>query len=131
MWFGISLWWVLLAAVVYFAIGALWYSPVLFAKQWASELGKKMGDMGDAKTSMIVTFLAMLVLVLVEAYFISVTGTHGAMRGAYLGAKIWVGFIATTALVNNTFQGASKKLFAIDQGYHLVGLVVAGFILVH
>jgi hypothetical protein len=127
--FGFSFWWVLLAAVVYFAVGAAWYSPVLFAKQWAKELGKKMGDMGDAKTAMVVTFLCMLVLTMVEAYFIQATSTSGAWRGAYLGAKLWLGFVATTALVNNSFQGASKKLFAIDQGYHLVGMVLVGAIL--
>jgi hypothetical protein len=60
---------------------------------------------------------------------VHVTGTHGAWRGALLGAKLWLGFVATTALVNNSFQSGSKKLFAIDQGYHLVGIVLAGLIL--
>ena len=130
MWFGLSWWQWLLATIVYFGIGALWYSPVLFAKQWAHELGRKSGDMGsDPRTAMVVTFVSMLLLVLVEAYFISATNTQGAWRGAYLGAKLWLGFVATTALVNNVFQSASKKLYAIDQGYHLVGMVLAGAIL--
>ena len=129
--FGNSIWWVLLAVVVYFGVGALWYSPMLFAKQWAHELSKKMGDMGDARTSMIMTFLAMLVLVIIEAYFVNATATTGWWRGFYLGLKLWLGFVATTALVNNTFQGASKKLFAIDQGYHLIGIALAGAILAH
>lgn len=129
MWFGTNWWQVLLAVIVYFAVGSVWYSPVLFAKAWAGELGKKMGDMGDAKTAMLITFGAMVVLVLVEAYIVEATGTTGAWRGAYLGAKLWLGFTATTALINNVFQGSSKKLFAIDQGYHLVGMVLAGLIL--
>lgn len=129
MWFGTNWWQLLLAVIVYFAVGSVWYSPVLFAKVWAQELGKKMGDMGDAQTAMLVTFGAMIVLVLVEAYIVEATGTAGAWRGAYLGAKLWLGFTATTALINNVFQGSSKKLFAIDQGYHLVGMVLAGLIL--
>jgi len=129
MWFGTNWWQLLLAVVVYFVVGSVWYSPALFAKAWARELGKKMGDMGDAQTAMLTTLGAMIVLVIIEAYFVNATGTTGAWRGAYLGAKLWLGFTATTALINNVFQGASKKLFAIDQGYHLVGMVLAGLIL--
>ena len=129
MWFGTNWWQIILAVVVYFAVGSVWYSPALFAKPWAQELGKKMGDMGDAKSAMLATLGAMIVLVLIEAYIVQATGTSTASRGAYLGAKLWLGFTATTALINNVFQGASKKLFAIDQGYHLVGMVLAGVIL--
>jgi hypothetical protein len=129
MLYGTQWWQILLAVIVYFGVGAVWYSPVLFAKPWAHELGKKMGDMGDAKSAMITTFLSMALLVLVESYFVDATGTHGLVQGGYLGLKLWLGFAFTTALVNNSFQGASKKLFAIDQGYHLVGIVLAGAIL--
>jgi hypothetical protein len=130
--FGIAWYWVLLAAVVYFGIGAAWYSPALFGKQWAKELGRKPGDMGaNAGQAMVVTFLTMLVLVMTEAYFVHATGTQGMWRGFYLGVKLWLGFAATTALVNNSFQSSSKKLYAIDQGYHLVGIALAGAILAH
>ncbi len=128
----VSIWWVLLAAVVYFAIGAVWYSPVMFAKQWAAELGRKTGDMGaNAQSAMVITFLCMVVLVFVDAYLVHRTGTFGFMRGAFLGAKIWLGFVATSALVNRSFQNSSIKLYVIDQGYHLVGIVLATGILAH
>jgi hypothetical protein len=131
--FGTSVWWVILAVVVYFGVGALWYSPVLFMKQWQAEIAKtkKSPDMSMAGSAMAITAVAMLVLVVVEAYFVRTTDSDTLLRGAYLGLKLWVGFIATTALINNVFQGGSKKLYAIDQGYHLVGLILAGLILAH
>jgi hypothetical protein len=129
--FGIGWLWVLLAALVYFVLGAVWYSPPLFAKQWAKEVGKKMGDMSNAQQAMLVTGLTMLVLVMVEAYFVHATGVQGAWGGFKLGVKLWFGFAATTALINNSFQGASKRLYAIDQGYHLLGIALAGAILAH
>jgi hypothetical protein len=116
---------------VYFGIGAVWYSPVLFAKQWQAEIKLKKTDMNMAAGPMVVTALAIALLVLVEAYLVHATGTHGLWRGAYLGAKVWLGFVATTALINSMFQNGSKKLYAIDQGYHLVGIVLAGAILAH
>jgi hypothetical protein len=129
MFYDVQWWQLVLAVLAYFGVGAFWYSPALFGKQWVKELGKKPQDMGDPRNAMIVTFLAMVLLVLIEAYFISRTGVSGPLRGAYLGAKLWLGFVATTALINNVFQNGSRKLYAIDQGYHLVGLVLAGAVL--
>jgi hypothetical protein len=131
MFYGISLLWMVLATIVYFGIGAVWYSPVMFAKQWSEEIKRKKVEMSMAPSAMVTTFVCMLVLVAVEAYLVHATGTVGVIRGAYLGFKLWIGFVATTALVNSTFQGGSKRLFAIDQGYHLVGIVLAGAILAH
>jgi hypothetical protein len=129
--FGISIWWIILAVAVYFGVGAVWYSPVLLAKQWLRELGKKTADLQSAQPAMVATLGAIIILVVVEAYFVNVTGTSTWFRGAYLGAKLWLGFAATTALINNAFQNGSKKLYLIDQGYHLIGIVLAGAILAH
>jgi len=130
--FNVSVWWVGLATIVYFALGAIWYSPVLFMKAWQAEIKKKQSEMSMAGSAMLATLLAILVLVCVEAYLINVTNTTGmALRGAYLGFKLWIGFVGTTAIINNVFQNGSKKLYVIDQGYHLLGIVLAGAILAH
>ncbi len=129
--FGISVWWIFLAVAAYFGVGALWYSKTLWAKQWLHELGKKPSELESPQTAMTVTLAAIVILVVIEAYFVQATGTSTWLRGAYLGAKLWLGFAVTTALINNAFQGASKKLLLIDQGYHLVGIVLAGAILAH
>jgi hypothetical protein len=130
MLFGLQWYWLLLAALVYFAVGAAWYSPLLFAKPWMKELPKKP-NMDNATTAMLITFASMVVLVAAEAYIISLTATSGWENGAKLGAVLWAGFTATTALINASFQGTSPRLYAIDQGYHLVGMVLAGAILAH
>jgi hypothetical protein len=62
---------------------------------------------------------------------VSSLGVLGWTAGALLGFKLWLGFVATTALINRVFQGGSMRLYVIDMGYHLVGLVVAGAILAH
>lgn len=131
MFFGISFWWVLLAVIVYFGIGAVWYSPAMFMKSWLEEIKRKKADNNMAMTAMVTTFLSMVLLVSVEAYLVSQTAISGWAAGAYLGFIIWLGFVATTSLVNSSFQGGSTKLYAIDQGYHLVGIVLAGAILAH
>ena len=37
----INLWAVLVSTVAFWALGALWYSPVLFGKRWQKEVGLK------------------------------------------------------------------------------------------
>src|SRR3954449_12654463 len=104
MFFNISWGWIILATVVYFGVGALWYSPVMFAKMWMEEIKLKKNEMTMAAPAMVTTALAELVLVLVAAYLVHATGTHGWLSGARLGLLLWLGFAATTALVNSTFQ---------------------------
>ncbi|MBW4061616.1 DUF1761 domain-containing protein [Candidatus Saccharibacteria bacterium] len=127
-----SIWWVLLAAMAYFAVGSLWYSPVLFIKPWM----KAQGITGDGPRDGFVkalglSFLLTVLLCVIEAYFVHVTKSHTTLNGAYLGAKLWLGFAATTALINSLYEQRPLKLYVIDQGYHLIGMVVAGAILVH
>jgi hypothetical protein len=129
--FGISGWWIILAVAAYFGVGALWYSNSLWARQWLHELGKQRDELESPQTAMVATLGAIVILVVIEAYFVQTTGTSSWLRGGYLGAKLWLGFALTTALINNAFQGASKKLLLIDQGYHLIGIVLAGAILAH
>lgn len=55
---------VLVAAVLNMAIGALWYSPVLFAKPWMKAIGKSMKDMGKPGPGYALTTLGSLVMAL-------------------------------------------------------------------
>src|SRR5580704_8193142 len=115
MLFGIHWYLVALSVIVYFGIGAVWYSPLMFVEPWKKALGKKPNEVISPAAAMVVTFLAMIVLVCIEAYFITATGTNGWMRGGYLGLKLWLGFAAMTGLINNVYQSGNKTLFAIDQ----------------
>ncbi len=127
--FDTDIWKVVLAAVVYFAVGWLWYSPVLFAKPWMRALGKHPTEVSMEVSSMVTTFVAILVLVLAEAYVLSLAVVVGSLNGAYLGAILALGFVTMTALINSVFQGHNRNLFLIDQGYHVVGIILAGAIL--
>jgi hypothetical protein len=42
---------------------------------------------------------------------------------------VWLGFVATTLVVNNTFQGAKRSLTYIDSGHWLGVLLLQGAII--
>jgi len=125
---------VFLAAVVSFVLGMLWYSPVLFGKQWMklSGLGKK--DIGKAKKKkmtgiMLTAFIANLVMAWVFLYLLGMLGYSDVLSGIVLGFLVWIGFFATTMLGSVLWEGKPWGLYVINAGYQLVNLVVIGAVL--
>jgi hypothetical protein len=123
-------WWaVIAAAVVNMAVGAAWYSPQLFGKQWAKVLGKKMDDMGDANIGYAVTTIGALVQAWIFVHFIRYAGALTFARGAMIGFWLWLAFVAMVMATNIVFEGRSWKLWQINAGYFLVVLVINGGLL--
>ncbi len=121
---------VVIATVAAMAIGAVWYSPVLFAKEWMKLVGKSESDLKkNATQGYVLTAVAWLVVAYILAHFIGYTNSDTFMNGAVTGFWAWIGFTATTGAINTAFSGRSWKLWVIDNGYHLVALLVMGAII--
>ena len=124
---------VLAAAVATFAIGALWYSPFLFGKQWIAfneVTPDKVEAMRKGAARLYgLSFLCYVVLAAVFAILIRMVHLESVLGGAKMGGMLWVGFVATLGLTANLYSGRSFKAFALDAGYQLVFMVVMGLIL--
>jgi len=115
---------VLVAAIVNMAIGALWYSPVLFAKPWMKLTAKK--DMGSPGPGYALSTLGSLLIAFFLADFAVKTNTSGFGSGLVLGLLAWIGFVATTYAANYVFEGRPLKLYALNAGYYLVTFMIMG-----
>jgi len=122
---------VLVSAVIIFSLGGLWYSPVLFAKQWMSVINKTGEELKkDSKPANYVTaFLQGLISSYILAIFISWAQAATVVDGAWIGFMCWFGFAGTPTYVQNIFGRKPPKLWVIDSGYTLVSFVVSGIIL--
>ena len=94
---------VLVAAIVSMAIGALWYSPLLFAKQWMRLSGMTDTKIKQAKAkgmagSYLLAFAGCLVTAYVLAHVVDYTDATSFALGIQTGFWIWLGFSATTTL---------------------------------
>ena len=122
---------ILVAAVAGFAVGGVWYGPLL-GKAWMAERGVTPESAKDG-FNMPLVFGTTFVLNLVAAFVLDhVFGTYGhpAMGLAVMIAGGFaLGFIATSKGVNYLFSRMSIKLFLIDAGYWLVIYCVMGAIL--
>jgi hypothetical protein len=123
-------WWaVIVAAVVYFLLGAVWYS-VLFANKWMELRELKEEDISGPNPIIFVwTFILQFVATLSLALFILAMGVYTGVEGAIVGFGAGAGIVFTLAGTTGLFSGTKPGLHFIDNGYHVVGLTIAGAIL--
>ncbi len=129
---------VLVAAIVIFALGGLWYSPALFMKRWIALQGRTEEQMRAQAASanmpllyfsaFVCALLTALVMGHILAHMASVMPVN-AGHGAMFGFMCWLGFAAPTSYATALFSGKPRQLWFIDSTYNLVSFVLAGIIL--
>ena len=129
---------VLVAGIVIFMLGGLWYSPVLFAKRWIALQNKTEEQMRAeaAGANMPLMYASAFLTGLIIAWAMAMVFGHiandtpmNAAHGALFGATLWLGFAATTSYATALFSGKPRQLWFIDSAYNLVSFVLAGIIL--
>ncbi len=123
---GISIWAVLAASVLGMAIGAVWYSPILFANPWMEALGKKPEEMGDPMKAMAAMPFNVIATAFVIAFLMSALSLSGALSGIILGTLVWAGFALTSHVNLFLFEGRKTSLFLINIGHLWVTYVLMG-----
>lgn len=122
---------VLVAAVAYFMLGAIWYSA-LFGKKWIAYHNINVND-EDAKKGMVrimtSSFLLMLIAVLCIEMIVVRLHLHGATTGIRWGLLTGGGFAATGISVGYLYTQKPFGLHVIDGLYHIIGHVIAAVIL--
>ena len=120
-------WAVIVAALFQWFLGAAWYSPPLFAKPWMAIVGRQKGDNKSGLASgMIASIICDLILSFVLAHLVLWSGAETFGMGALVGFIAWAGFIAGPNIPQGIYEARPFKLFAINGGYWLVGLVLSG-----
>jgi hypothetical protein len=116
---------ILLAALAGWIFGAVWYMAL--GKVWQRALGMNPDDCKDKKMPMTPMVLALLAAVVMSAVLYQLLinlGVTGVQHGVVAGLTIGVGFLLTSTLVNNLFQGRSLMLTAIDGGHWVLAVVI-------
>jgi len=127
---------VVIAAIIPMVLGALWYSPLLFAKKWMALMGKTEEELkagfNPVKTYGI-SFITCLIMAYILGHFViyATSATHEAGFGAGMqtGFWAWLGFVVTTGSATVLYEGRKSGLFWINAGYYLVCLLLMGGVL--
>lgn len=121
---------VLVAAIVYWLLGAVWYG-FLFSKPWMA-----LEHMTDAQASSmnpvlpyVITFALNLLIAFMLAQVCAWRNANTAGRGSAVGVLLWIGFVGPITYTTYMYEMRPMQLFAINEFFSLVGLCLMGAIL--
>jgi Protein of unknown function (DUF1761) len=125
---------VLVAAVAYFAIGAVWYAPPVFGRIWAEAGGLPLPEPGSRPSPAIyVTPLVGSILSAIALGLLAeTTGTDSFIEGIALGLVVAFGFAVPISFVTAQFETQKPRSMAwgaVNAGYHVVGNLLAAIII--
>jgi hypothetical protein len=122
---------VLVAAVAFFALGALWYS-FLFRDAWIKASGVNVND-PNAKKGVGAMFLSSFILIVITtiglALFTARVGSGGWMTGIKVGLIAGICFCATAISNSYLYEKRPLALHLINSFYNIVGCLIAGIII--
>ena len=123
---------VIVAALAYFLLGAVWYAPPVFGRAWmrASGIEVREGE-GPGPAFYALPLVADIVAAVALGMLARATGSDSVGEGIVLGLVVGVGFVATVIATTGLFD--TKKpipgLWALITGaYNVVGLLIAAVI---
>src|SRR5258708_6851323 len=125
----VNYWAILVAALVRMAIGAFWFSPAGFGKQWMHLSGVKMGEgKKDGMWKLYLTeFIASIATAFVLAFLLG-SGYNTALDGALAGAIFWLGLTAAWNISDVIWGAKPLKLFWISGSFQLISMILMGAI---
>ncbi len=120
---------VIVAAVIYFALGAAWYSPALLGKPWMRSVGwdpeqppPPMTPLGYAGP-----LVAYLVVAIAVGMLAAASGSDSVGEGIVLGIVTGIGVVGAVLYPTALFDPQKTNRttwFWVTAGYHFLGLLI-------
>ena len=124
----LNFWAILVITVIYFILGFFWYSKFLFGNIWAKALNYNIDELSAEPKMFIGAAISAFVTTLFLALLLELIGTYDILTAFLFG--LLVGAIAVVVgFFNVIYEDKNIKAYAVDVGYHLVALIIAGLIL--
>ncbi len=124
---------ILVVSILGFGLGALWYSPFMFAKAWKEEMRAAPGAAGEGAGRFPLIMAGAVLLTVVSTFtlgaLLSAHHTTGALRGAGLGLMVAVGLVAAREGTNALFEGRTLRHYLVTAGHDAFVLAVQGAVL--
>jgi Protein of unknown function (DUF1761) len=119
---------IITATALFWVFGGIWYTAL--SAPWLAATGRTKDQVERYGA---VPFIAAVVLCWLASYAIakllSYSPTHNAGRGLQIGVFLAICIYGTVALMQVLFEGRDMMLFAIDGGYAVLGMALAGAVI--
>ena len=121
---------VIVAAIAYWLLGAIWYG-VVFGEAWMAleHITAEQARSMNPVLPYVIT-LALNVLIAYALAQICIWRNADTLgRGASVGVLLWIGFVGPVTFTTYMYEMRPKELYAINQFFPLAGFVLMGAIL--
>ena len=126
---------VILGAILYFALGAVWYMPFSpTGRTWMKAIGFVEHPEGQRPGSAIylAPLLGYVLVAVVSGMLARAVGVASLTDGLTLGFILWLGFglpYWTLASIFNPHAKQPGTLILVQSAYHLIGMLILGALL--
>lgn len=118
------------AAVSAFMIGGLWYSPVLFNKQWMKANRFSEADVAGGNPGVIfgISFVMSLIIAYNLAFFLGDANTNWSW-GLTAGLLAGAGWVVPSMVIVSLFERRPFSYMLVNGGYIVILFAVNGLII--
>ena len=134
---GLNLLGALLAFVVSFISGAIWFGPKTFYPVWMKARGIESGQLNSNQNKPVLLFGGTIIGVLVQTLTLALIINSlqkyepnlGILDGAGIGFALGVGISMFSSLSHRLFGGENLKVWIIETTNDAINLTIAGAII--
>jgi len=122
---------ILVSAIIYMGVAALWYSPLMFGRAWMEENRVREEDLKRRGMLPGLGFavLAAIVLGFGLALLQHMAGVTNWFTGALIGGFAALLISAPAALPVYVFENRSMRLFFLNEGMPVAALIIMGAVI--
>ena len=134
---GLNLTGVVIAFLVSFISGAIWFGPKTFYPVWMKARGIASGQLTSAQNKPALLFGGTILGVLIQTFTVALVVTSlgnnsadfGTADGALVGFALGVGIAMFASLSHRLFGGENLKVWIIETANDVINVTVAGAII--
>lgn len=128
---GLNIWAIIVAWLINIIVGAFWYSPGGFAKQWTKYTGVDILKIPTDKATRILVAVAFsgLVQAVVLAIVINSFGATTFIDGLVAGLVVWLGLTAATTVGMSLYSRFGWRFWWLNASYFLLVMMINSVIL--
>lgn len=119
---------ILVAAIAFFAVGALWYQRGVMGNRWMKAAAVEPSEASPRAWIFVGTLIAYFLMAMVLAMISQGIGASSFGDGLVLGLFTGVVFVAAQAWVNAAYEGRSMNLVLVNGGIGMIGHVIMAII---
>jgi hypothetical protein len=117
------------AGIVGYFPGGLWYSKAMFLRRWAVDMGIDLDNPPAGKGHGPKIAIGVVTSIIAAIVFALIAGPAPALHPTLLLAVAIAGLIGSAFAIQYLFEERSLAFWAINAGYHLLQLVIFALVL--